>query len=141
MDIEDYEILEDLYYSEEHEWVKVEDNLVRIGITDYAQDQLGDIVYADLSEPGKIVKKFTDEKSEEMEIGALESIKAVSSIYSPISGEIKEVNEELEEDPELANVSPYEDGWICLISPEDLENELDSLMDSDTYAEFLKSEE
>ncbi|KXB09336.1 glycine cleavage system protein H [candidate division MSBL1 archaeon SCGC-AAA833F18] len=138
---EDYEIPEGLYYSEEHEWVKVEDNLARVGITDYAQDQLGDVVYADLPEPGDKVKQTTEEKSEEMELGAVESIKAVSSVYSPLSGEVKEVNDDLEDQPELVNTDPYTGGWICVIDPEDLDSELENLMDAKAYADFLESEE
>lgn len=132
---------EGLYFSEEHEWAKVEDSEVRVGITDHAQDELGDVVFVEFPEEGAKVEQCVSEGSEECELGAVESIKAVSSLYAPISGEVKEVNEELEENPELINEDPYGDGWICILSPSNLDDELDNLMDSEAYREFLESEE
>lgn len=136
---EDYEIPQKLYYNKEHEWVKVEGAFARVGITDYAQEQLGDVVYAELPEVGDKVKQTKDEKTDDMEFGAVESIKAISSLYSPLTGEIKEVNDELEDEPYLINSSPYDKGWICMIDPDDLDNELKSLLDATGYMEFLES--
>jgi len=136
--VEKYEIRDGLHYSREHEWVKVEGNLARVGITDYAQKKLGDIVYAELPDIGEQVKQLVEKKTKEMELGALESIKAVSAIYSPISGKVKEVNNALQERPELANTSPYDEGWVCVIDPSTLNVELGSLMDAKEYSEYLK---
>lgn len=141
MATDDYEIPEGLYYSSEHEWVKVEEKLARVGVTDYAQGQLGDVVYVELPEVGKQVKQVGEPKGKEAELGAVESIKAVSAVYSPLSGKVKEVNKELEDRPELVNTSPYAEGWICVLESEDLEAELKSLMDAKAYEEFIKSQE
>lgn len=129
---------EGLYYTREHEWVKLEGNLARVGVTDYAQDKLGDVVYVELSEVGKQVKQLAESKAKEMELGAVESIKAVSTVHSPLSGTVKETNATLQERPELINTSPYNEGWICLIEPSALEAELKNLMDAKAYAEYLK---
>ncbi|MEW6222866.1 MAG: glycine cleavage system protein GcvH [Candidatus Hadarchaeota archaeon] len=136
--MDEYEVRDGLYYSREHEWVKVEGDLVKVGITDYAQKKLGDIVYAELPEAGKEVRQVTEQKTKDMELGALESIKAVSAVYSPISGTVKEANKSLQERPELVNTSPYDEGWICTIGPEDLSAELKNLMGSKGYSEYLK---
>ncbi len=133
-----YEIPEDLYYSRDHEWVKLEGKLARVGITDYAQNKLGDVVYVELPEAGKGVKQLAEPKGREMELGAAESIKAVSALYSPLSGTIKEVNSALQERPELINTSPYGEGWICVLQPSAIEAELKHLMDAKAYAEYLK---
>lgn len=135
--MEKYDVRDGLNYSREHEWVKVEGNLVRVGITDYAQRKLGDIVYAEMPEVGKQVKQIAEKKTREMELGALESIKAVSAIYSPISGTVKEVNKALQERPELVNTSPYNEGWICVIDPRTLNAELGNLMDAKEYSDYL----
>jgi glycine cleavage system H protein len=140
MATDDYEIPQGLYYSKEHEWVKVEDKLARVGVTGYAQGQLGDVVYVELPEVGKQVKQASGEKGKEMELGAVESIKAVSAVYSPLSGKVKETNKELEDRPELVNTSPYAEGWLCILEPDDLEAELKNLMDAKAYAEFIKSQ-
>ncbi|MEA1905236.1 MAG: glycine cleavage system protein GcvH [Candidatus Hadarchaeota archaeon] len=140
MGANDYKVPEGLHYSKEHEWVKVEDKLARVGVTDYAQDELGDVVYVELPEVGKEVKQVTEEKTKEMELGAVESIKAVSAVYSPLSGKVKEVNKELEDSPELVNSSPYEQGWICVLEPSDLEAELKGLMDAKAYTKFIGSQ-
>lgn len=133
-----YEIPDGLYYSREHEWVKLECKLARVGATDYAQSKLGDVVYAELPEVGKEVKQLAEPKSREMELGAVESIKAVSALYSPLSGTVKEVNSALQERPELVNTSPYGEGWICVLKPSATEAELKHLMDAKAYAEYLK---
>jgi len=133
-----YEVREGLYYSRDHEWVKVEDNLARVGVTDYAQSKLGDVVYVELPEIGKRVKQLKEPKSKEMELGAIESIKAVSAVYSPVNGEVREVNAALQERPELVNTSPYDEGWICVISSDELKEDLKFLMDEKEYFEYLK---
>lgn len=135
------EIPEGLYFTKAHEWVKIEDSKARIGISDYAQDQLGDIVFAELPEVDTEVKQAVEETSEASELGAVESIKTVSAIYPPLSGKVEEVNEKLEDQPELINEDPYGNGWICVLEPSNLEEDLENLMDSDEYEEFLKSEE
>jgi glycine cleavage system H protein len=134
----DYEVPEGLYYSRDHEWVKLEGKLARVGITDYAQSKLGDVVYVELPEVGKKAKQLADPKGREMELGAVESIKAVSALYSPLSGGVGEVNSALQERPELINTSPYGEGWICVLQPSALETELKRLMDAKAYAEYLK---
>lgn len=128
-----------LYYSREHEWVKLEDKLARVGVTDYAQRKLGDVVYVELPEVGKQVKQATEPKGKEMELGAVESIKAVSAVYSPLSGKVKEVNQALQDRPELVNTSPYGEGWICVLEPSSLDIELKNLMDAGAYAKHLKT--
>ncbi len=136
-----YDVPEGLYYSREHEWVKLEGKLARVGATDYAQSKLGDVVYVELPEVGKQVKQATEPKTKEMELGAVESIKAVSAVYSPLSGAVKETNAALQERPELINTSPYNEGWICVLEPSALETELKNLMDAKAYVEFLKKPE
>ncbi|MCS7385680.1 MAG: glycine cleavage system protein GcvH [Candidatus Methanomethylicota archaeon] len=133
MKVNDYEVREELYYTKEHEWAKIEGELVRIGITDYAQKQLRDIVYVELPEVGKKISKMGV-------LGTVESVKAVSEVYSPLSGEVVEVNEELENSPELINQDPYGEGWIAVLKPSNLEEELKDLMKADEYAEYLKKE-
>lgn len=121
---------DELKYTEEHEWVLVEDELVTIGITDFAQDSLGDIVFVELPEVGTMLvagKPF----------GVVESVKAVSDVYAPVSGEVIEVNEELPDAPETLNTSPYEDGWMIKIKFSD-PSQLDDLLDADDYAEFVE---
>ena len=118
-------IPDDLRYSTDHEWAKLEDGKVRIGITDYAQDALGDVVYVDVPEVGRTVK-VNDTFSE------VESTKSVSDIFAPIAGTIVEVNEALADAPERLNEDPYGEGWICLIEPSDA-SELDALLDADAY--------
>ncbi len=139
MKVGEHEISEGLYYTKDHEWIKFEGNLARIGVTDYAQKQLGDIVYVELPEIGKSVRQATEPKTKEMELGAVESIKAVSAIYSPLSGTVKETNQALQDRPELINTSPYTEGWICVLEPNNLEAERGSLLTPDAYATFLKT--
>ena len=134
-----YDVPEGLYYGREHEWVKLEGKLARVGITDYAQSKLGDIVYVELPEVGKQVKQAAEPRGKEMELGAVESIKAVSAVYSPLSGTVKEVNPSLQERPELVNTSPYNEGWVCVLEPDALDAELKQLMDAKGYTEYLKT--
>lgn len=124
-------ILEDLLYTEDHEWLKVDGDEGIIGLADYAQDALGDIVYVELPEE-------EDEFDAEEAFGAVESVKAASDIFAPVSGEIVEVNEELLDSPELINEDPYEN-WLVKIKITD-KSELDNLMSSEEYKKFLDEE-
>jgi len=118
---------DDLKYAATHEWVRLEeDGSVTIGITDHAQDLLGDIVFVELPEEGATV-------SARDEISVIESVKAVSDIYAPLSGEVIAVNEDLADSPETVNSDPYGEGWLCRILPSDLA-ELDELLDAEGYA-------
>jgi glycine cleavage system H protein len=121
----------DRRYTEEHEWVKVDDDLAIMGITDYAQEQLGDIVYVELPQPGDTLSQFES-------FGIVESVKAASDLYAPISGEVIAVNEELVDRPELVNEDPYENGWMLKARPED-EAQMDALMTAEEYETHLKS--
>ena len=112
-------------YSEEHEWVKDEDGKYRIGITHFAQSELGDIVFVELPEVG-------DEVTLNEPFGSVESVKTVSELYAPISGKVVEVNEELEDSPEFVNESPYEQAWMIVVEPSDV-SELDALMSAEDY--------
>ncbi|PIU12633.1 MAG: glycine cleavage system protein H, partial [Hadesarchaea archaeon CG08_land_8_20_14_0_20_51_8] len=135
----EHQVPDGLYYTKDHEWVKLEGNLARIGVTDYAQKQLGDVVYVELPEVGKVVKQVGESKAKEAEMGAVESIKAVSAIYSPLSGTVKETNQVLQDRPELINTSPYDEGWVCVLEPSNLEAERENLLNPDAYAIFLKT--
>lgn len=119
------EFPEELKYTEEHEWVLIEDEVVTVGITDFAQDALGDIVFVELPEEGTVLEAGKP-------FGVVESVKAVSDIYAPLSGEVVEVNEELPDTPELVNTSPYEDGWMIKLRVSD-KGEFDGLMTADAY--------
>ena len=126
-------IPKDLKYTEEHEWAKQEGDTALIGITDYAQHSLGDVVFVELPEVGTQLKKGEA-------FGSVESVKAASDIYMPLSGEVVEINNELEDHPELLNESPYEKGWIIRISVSDPE-ESAGLMNGEQYAEFVEKQE
>jgi glycine cleavage system H protein len=121
---------EDVRYAESHEWVKAAGETAKIGITDYAQDQLGDIVFVELPDVGESFEKGS-------EFGTVESVKAVSELYMPVSGEIVAINEGLEDAPELINNTPFSDGWMIEVKPED-SSEVDNLMDKDAYLSTLK---
>jgi len=123
---------EDLRYHKEHTWVKVSGKKATIGITDYAQEALGDIVYIDLPEVDTDIEPNS-------EIGEIESTKATSSIISPIGGKVTEVNEDLSESPETINEDPYGKGWIAVIEIDDA-SEIDDLMDSSEYAKYVEEE-
>ncbi|UXR78799.1 MULTISPECIES: glycine cleavage system protein GcvH [unclassified Staphylococcus] len=118
-----------LKYSKEHEWVKVEGNTAIIGITDFAQNELGDIVFVELPE-------VDDEVSEGDTFGSVESVKTVSELYSPVSGKVVEVNENLEDEPEAVNESPYENAWMVKVELSD-ESELEALLDAAAYEEMI----
>lgn len=125
-------VLDNLYYSEDHEWIKVEGNIASVGVTDFAQHSLGEIVYVELP--------FADDEFEKGEVfGVLESVKAASDSYTPVSGEVVEVNEDLEITPNLINENPY-DAWIFKIKLSD-KAELDELMTPEAYKEFCSEEE
>ncbi len=127
-----FKLIEGLKYSKEHEWVKVEGEKAYIGITDYAQKSLGEIVYVDLPERGSVL-------SEGDTLGVVESVKAASDIYIPISGTVTDINEELLDSPGNINTSPYE-SWIAAIELGNV-NELDTLMDAGEYEKFCEEEE
>jgi len=120
---------EGLKYSKEHEWVKIEGNEATIGITDFAQDELGDIVYVDVPEVGKTL-------SQSSTFGVVESVKTVSDLYSPVSGEVTAVNTEAVSNPELVNKDPYGAGWIIKVKATDL-SELDSLLSVTDYKALI----
>jgi glycine cleavage system H protein len=126
------EIPEELKYTDEHEWAKVEDELVVIGITDYAQDALGEIVYIELPSEG-------DEITKGDSFGGVESTKSVSDLYAPVSGEVVEVNESLLDSPETINEDPYGDGWLIKVRIHD-SDEYNELMDGEQYSEFIEKE-
>ncbi len=121
---------EDLRYTTTHEWIRSEDGLATVGITDHAQSELGDIVYIELPQAGVNVQKGGV-------FGTIESIKAVSDLVAPVSGEIVEVNEELPETPERVNESPYNAGWMVIIKMDD-PSEVNDLMSSDEYEVFIQ---
>ena len=121
----------EFYYTKEHEWVRIEGVNCRIGVTDYAQNSLHEIVYVDLPKVGAKVAQMQS-------LGTVESVKAVADVYSPVSGVVLEVNGELSDAPELVNKSPYEKGWITIIRPDDLKKELSTLMRPEDYRDFVK---
>jgi len=121
---------DDIKYSQDHEWVRIEGDTLVIGITDYAQDQLGDIVYVEMPRAGDTLARGD-------EFGTVESVKAVSELFLPVGGEVLTVNADLEESPELVNQDPYVKGWMLEVKPEGL-SEMDDLMDKGAYLEMLK---
>lgn len=123
------EFKSDVKYSQEHEWVKVEGDLVVVGISDFAQGELSDIIYVDVESAGKNLAK-------DAVFGSLEAVKTVSDLFMPIAGEILEVNTALANSPELINTDPFGEGWIVKVKPSDL-SQLDQLMDVDTYKGFV----
>lgn len=124
-------IPEDLYYSEEHEWVRIDDDIATIGITDFAQDALGDIVYVDLPAVGDTIDAGSV-------IGELESTKSVSEIFAPIAGEIVARNDALDAGPEVVNSDPYGEGWLIKVRPSD-ENPVEGLLESEAYAAMIST--
>lgn len=132
MKVNDYEVPEGLYYTKEHTWVKVEDGKCRVGVTDYAQKALNDVVFVELPKTGSKVEHMKP-------AGTLESVKAVSDFFSPVSGEVIEVNNSLPDKPELLNEKPYGDGWFAVVKPSNLDQELSALMDAQKYGELLKT--
>jgi len=132
MDFQGYHIPEERMYTKEHEWAKEEGGVVRIGITDYAAKTLNDIVY--------VTSPKVNDKVEQMKtMGTVESIKAVSEIYSPISGTVARVNSELDSHPELVNKSPYGEGWLVEVKPSNLATERKGLLDAKAYAAHIST--
>jgi len=132
MDLQGYHIPEELMYTKEHEWAKEEGGVVRIGITDYAAKTLNDVVY--------VTSPKVNDKVEQMKtMGTVESIKAVSEVYSPISGTVTRVNSELDSHPELVNKSPYDEGWLVEVKPSNLATEREGLLDAKAYAAHLSA--
>jgi glycine cleavage system H protein len=128
----EFQIPAEYYYTKEHEWVHIESSNCRIGVTDYAQNSLHEVVYVDLPKVGAKVAQMQS-------LGTVESVKAVADVYSPISGVVLEINSELSDAPELVNKSPYEKGWITVIRPDDLKKDLSGLMKPEAYRDFVKS--
>jgi glycine cleavage system H protein len=126
------EVPEGLKYTKEHEWARIERNRVVVGITDFAQEELGDVVFVELPEPETAV-------AAEGVFGVVESVKAVSDLYCPVSGTVIEVNTDLEDHPELVNDSPYEDGWMIIIEPSN-PAEFNELLSAADYRQYLDSE-
>jgi glycine cleavage system H protein len=126
------EFPEELKYTEEHEWALQEEELAVIGITDFAQDALGDVVFVELPEVGATLESGKA-------FGVVESVKAVSDVYAPVSGTVEEINDALVDAPEIINTSPYEDGWMIKIRLKDA-SELDALMDADAYQAHIEEE-
>lgn len=128
------EIPDDLRYTKTHEWARrEEDGTITVGITDHAQEMLGDLVFVELPDPGRAV-------AVEEEVAVVESVKAASDIYSPVSGEISEINTALTDSPELINNDPYGEGWMLRIKP-DTEADWDNLLDAEAYQEVAEAEE
>jgi len=130
---DEYKIAEGLYYTKEHEWAKkLDDGKVAVGIDDYAQAQLHEVVYVELP-------VVDSEISQAEAVGAVESVKAVSDFYCPVSGKVVEVNMSLLDSPEQINNDPYGEGWIAKIEPANLDADIGNLMDAAAYAEYLKT--
>jgi glycine cleavage system H protein len=129
-EINEFDLPDDVRFTENHEWARVEDDNIRVGISDYAQDQLGDIVFVELPQVGSTYDKG-------QEFGTVESVKAVAELYMPIGGEVLATNTALEDSPELVNKNPYNDGWMIRIKASD-PAELDTLMAKGAYLELLK---
>jgi glycine cleavage system H protein len=121
---------DDLRYSSDHEWVRLENGQLRLGITDYAQDALGDVVFVEIPEVGMQVDAAA-------KVSEVESTKSVSDIYAPVAGTVVAVNDSLSDSPERLNDDPYGDGWICIIEPSDL-NSVNSLLDVDGYRRLIE---
>jgi glycine cleavage system H protein len=121
----------DRKYTKDHEWAKLNEGLAVVGITDYAQKQLGDIVYVELPQPGDTVEKSQS-------FGIVESVKAASDLFAPLDGEVVAINEELADKPELVNQEPYEGGWMIKVQPED-DKQVDDLLTAEEYAAHLET--
>ncbi|PBB06263.1 glycine cleavage system protein GcvH [Salimicrobium humidisoli] len=127
------ELPKEFRYSKEHEWVKEEGDNLRIGITEFAQSELGDVVFAELPEVG-------DEVEVDEPFGSVESVKTVSELYAPVSGKVVEVNDELEDSPELVNESPYDKAWMIVVEPSG-KSGLDDLMSAEEYEAMISEDE
>ncbi len=132
MQVLDYDVPEDLYYSREHEWVRLKGKKAVIGITDYAQKSLHEVVYVETPKIGSQIEQFQT-------IGSVESVKSVSDIFTPVSGKIIEINAELDESPELVNEDPYGKGWIAKIQLLNFDEDLKKLLTAKQYASYIES--
>jgi len=130
--VDGYEVPEGLYYTKDWEWVKVEGDKVRVGITDYAQKQLREVVYAELPSSGTMI-------TQKEPYGTVESVKAVSDLVAPVSGTVEEVNEEVQSSPEILNEDPFGKGWLAVVKPSNLQAELAKIMDFNKAVEWHKS--
>lgn len=129
--LDKYEIKEGLYYTKEHEWVKIQDNgILLVGITDFAQQELGDVAFVDLPEEG-------EEAKQGQVLFQIESVKAVADVFSPVSGHVIEINTKLEDSPEIINSDPYGKGWLVKIKATNLEEDKKNLMTPEEYKEFI----
>jgi glycine cleavage system H protein len=124
---------EDVRYTKDHEWIRAKGNQFVVGITDFAQDQLGDVVFVELPDVGDLVKKGES-------FGVVESTKAVSELFAPVSGKVVEVNDPLTDAPETINEDPYEEGWMIVVEPSDAK-EVEALMDASAYKAFVEEQE
>ena len=131
MNLQGFSVPDDLVYTKEHEWARLQGSTVKVGITDYAAKTLNDVVYVTLPKLKETVVQFKS-------MGTVESIKAVSELYSPISGSVVKVNGNLESHPELVNKSPYDEGWIVEVKASDYESEKRALLDAKAYAAHLE---
>jgi glycine cleavage system H protein len=134
MRVLDYKIPDKLYYSKEHEWIRLEGKEAIVGITDYAQKQLHEIVYVEIQQEGTEV-----EQSQTM--GTVESVKSVSDIFSPVTGKITKTNKELADSPERLNEDPYGKGWLAKINPTDFKKDMEKLLTAAQYADYIKTME
>ena len=123
-----------LYFTKEHEWIRVDGDTATVGISSHAQEALGDIVFAEVPEPGRKLNKGQD-------AAVVESVKAASDVYSPVSGEIVAVNEALPDKPETINEDAFGDGWIFVVKPDNLAEDMEGLLDPDAYSELIENEE
>lgn len=144
-DTELYDVPDDLLYVQfigniGHVWIRLENGKARVGITDYGQKQLKEIVYVEVPSPGSEVEMlvFDGDNPKSKPIGAIESQKTSIELYSPISGKIEEINDEIEDNPSIINQDPYDDGWIVLIDPSNLEKEKEQLWSAEKYAQELE---
>ena len=134
MKYQDYEIPDELLYSREHEWVRLESKEAVVGITDFAQKQLHEVVYVEVRKQGSEVKQFET-------MGTVESVKSVSDVFSPVTGKIVKVNKELGDSPELVNQEPYGKGWLARVSLADLKKDKGRLLTAEQYAQYLETME
>ncbi|WP_455363456.1 glycine cleavage system protein GcvH [[Eubacterium] cellulosolvens] len=132
MRVDEVDVPENLHYSKEHQWLSIEGERCRVGLTDYAQKQLHEIVFIDLPEVGA---KVTAEQI----MGSVESVKAVSDIFSPVSGEVLEVNKNVQDSPGIINKSPYQDGWVVVVKASELKEDQKSLLSAEAYCSHIKT--
>lgn len=132
MRVDEIDVPENLYYSKEHQWLSVEGERCRVGLTDYAQKQLREIVFIDLPQVGGGVTAG-------QVMGSVESVKAVADIFSPVTGEVQEVNKDVQENPGIINKSPYQDGWVVVVKASNLTEELKSLLSAEAYGSHIKT--